>query len=255
MYADYPAVARMAKKLSKRSTQWERFDGDDPNRKIALEETPWLQESRGGGSEMLLKILDPKVASAQRKSALTKLAKAQLPSGAFPWFPGGDDSPYMTLYLMQGFAKALEFGVDVPKDISVKAWRYLHGYINREVNTCMAKKGCLHLPTHLNYLLSMYPDSSWYAGAVSDELRQRMLAHSFKHWKTHSPYMKAYLALTLHRMDRSDDAKLVWASVMDSATETDDEGTFWAPEDRSWLWYNDTIESHASHSNHHGNHT
>ena len=26
---------------------------------------------------------------------------------------------------------------------------------------------------------------------------------------------------------------------------TKDEGTFWAPEDRAWLWYNDTIETHA----------
>ncbi len=32
---------------------------------------------------------------------------------------------------------------------------------------------------------------------------------------------------------------------MDSAKTTRDEGTFWAPEDRAWLWYNDTIESHA----------
>jgi len=44
---------------------------------------------------------------------------------------------------------------------------------------------------------------------------------------------------------RGDDARLVWDSVMDSAKTTRDEGTFWAPEDRAWLWYNDTIETHA----------
>ncbi len=32
---------------------------------------------------------------------------------------------------------------------------------------------------------------------------------------------------------------------MDSAKTTEDEGTCWAPEDRGWLWYNDTIETHA----------
>jgi hypothetical protein len=51
--------------------------------------------------------------------------------------------------------------------------------------------------------------------------------------------------LTLHRADRPDDARLVFDSVMDSAKTTQDEGTFWAPEDRAWLWYNDTIETHA----------
>ena len=34
-------------------------------------------------------------------------------------------------------------------------------------------------------------------------------------------------------------------SVMDSAKEERDLGVYWAPEDRSWLWYNDTIETHA----------
>jgi hypothetical protein len=53
------------------------------------------------------------------------------------------------------------------------------------------------------------------------------------------------LALTLKRAGRAADATLVFDSVMDSAKTTQDEGTFWAPEDRAWLWYNDTIESHA----------
>jgi uncharacterized protein YfaS (alpha-2-macroglobulin family) len=53
------------------------------------------------------------------------------------------------------------------------------------------------------------------------------------------------LALTLKRMGRPEDARLVFDSIMDSAKTTLDEGTFWQPEDRSWLWYNDTIETHA----------
>lgn len=72
-----------------------------------------------------------------------------------------------------------------------------------------------------------------------------MLDFSFRHWKQHSPYLKGFLALTLNRARRPKDAALVWDSVMDSAKTTVDEGTSWAPEDRGWLWYNDTIETHA----------
>jgi uncharacterized protein YfaS (alpha-2-macroglobulin family) len=46
-------------------------------------------------------------------------------------------------------------------------------------------------------------------------------------------------------MGRPKDAELVFDSVMDSARTTPEQGTFWAPEDRAWLWYNDTVESHA----------
>jgi uncharacterized protein YfaS (alpha-2-macroglobulin family) len=37
----------------------------------------------------------------------------------------------------------------------------------------------------------------------------------------------------------------VLASVLDSAVTDRDLGTHWAPEKRAWLWYNDTIETHA----------
>ncbi len=72
-----------------------------------------------------------------------------------------------------------------------------------------------------------------------------MLDFSFRHWRDHSPLLKGYLALTLERAGRHDDAVLVFDAVMDSAKTDRDLGTYWAPEDRAWLWYNDTIETHA----------
>ena len=248
MYEDFPAVAKMAKDFSKRDTRLERFDAPDPNRKMALEETPWLQQAQGGrkSHHPLINVLDPRIARAHRVTALSKLKKAQTSAGAFPWFPGGPPSPYITLYILHGFSKALEFGVDVPKDVTQKAWRYMHRhYVNEIVNKCMAHDGCWEFITFLNYVLSNYPDATWTGGVFSEGERDRMLDFSFKHWKQHSPYLKGYLALTLARRDKAKQAKLVWESVMDSAKETEDQGTFWAPEDRAWLWYNDTIETHA----------
>jgi uncharacterized protein YfaS (alpha-2-macroglobulin family) len=81
--------------------------------------------------------------------------------------------------------------------------------------------------------------------ALTADERKRILDFSFKHWKEHSPYLKGYLALTLKRAGRAKDAELVWESVMDSAKTSPELGTYWAPEDRSWLWYNDTTETQA----------
>lgn len=246
LFDDYPAVAAMAKTLSKRDTRLETWDAPDPNRKMALEETPWLREARGGGAEDLEKVLDPDVARAQRKAALAKLEKAQTAIGGFPWFPGGPPSPYITLYLLHGFSKGLEFGVEVPKPMVQRGWRYLkQHHVDEAFRYAQAHDCCWEFVTFLNYVLSNYPDNSWYAGTFSDADRKAMLDFSFGHWKQHSPYLKAYLALTLHRAGRKDDALLVWESVLDSAKEGEDQGTYWAPEDRAWLWYNDRIETHA----------
>jgi hypothetical protein len=247
VYKDYPAVARMAAELAKRRTHLETWDAADPNRKMGLEETPWLQTARGGPESPgdLTNVLDPRIAKAERDTALAKLRKAQTAVGAFPWWPGGPPSPYMTLYILHGFAKAAEFGVDVPKDVVQRAWAYLGSHYHAELHALMAKDCCWELLTFLNYVASCSPDSSWTGDALTPADRKEILAFSFKHWRQHSPYLKGYLTLTLKRMGRPADAKLVWDSVMDSSKTTEELGTFWAPEDRGWLWYNDTTETHA----------
>ncbi len=248
LYDDYPAVKRMARKFSERDTRYEAWEGDDPNRKMLLEETPWVSVSKGGREQPddLINVLDPRVAGAQRKSALAKLRKAQTAIGGFPWFPGGPPSPYMTLYLLNGFSRALEFGVDVPRPMIEKAWSFMHRhYVEEVVDHMMAEDCCWEFVTFLNYVLSSYPDESWTGGVFTEEEREEMLDFSFGHWKGHSPLSKAQLALTLQREGRQKEAILVFDSVMDSAKTSEELGTYWAPEDRAWLWYNDTIETHA----------
>jgi uncharacterized protein YfaS (alpha-2-macroglobulin family) len=248
LYEQYPAVERMAKEFSSRETHYEQWDASDPNRKMALEETPWLAASQGGKEDAsdLIRVLDSRVAKAQQEASLARLRESQTASGGFPWFPGGPPSPYMTLYLLHGFSKALEFGVDIPRDMALRAWDYTHRhYLDEIVQDMIDHDSGWEFVSFINYVLSNYPDASWYENSFTPAERKTMLDFSFKHWKEHSPYLKGYLALTLKRMGRGSDAMLVWESVMDSAKTAEDQGTFWAPEDRAWLWYNDTIETQA----------
>jgi uncharacterized protein YfaS (alpha-2-macroglobulin family) len=252
IFDQFPSVARMARSFSNRKTPLETWDNSDPNRKISFEETPWLQQSRGhlvgsdGTDPDLISVLDPKIAKLTKTDALAKLQKAQTSLGAFPWFPGGPPSPYITLYTLYGLSKAIEFGVEVPKPMVQNAWNYLKThYIQEILPYAIAHNCCWEEITFLNYVLSNYKDNSWGSNVFTAEDRKKMLDLSFGHWKDHSPYLKGYLSLTLLRMNRKADGQLVWASVMDSAKTSEDEGTHWADEDRSWLWYNDTIETHA----------
>lgn len=247
VFDKYPAVASMAKKMSSRKTKLERFDHDDPNRRMSLEESPWLQEAQGGRADdaELAGILDSIVAKAEREKSLTQIRKMQLSSGAFPWFEGGPPDEYMTLYALMGFGRAMEFGVEVPKDVTTKAWAFTRRWLDAQIERMIGQDCCWEMITLVNYAASLYPDGS-YTGSVFDSAyRARLLDYSFKHWKDHSPLLKGYLALTLRRMNRNDQAKLVWDSVMDSSKTDEQTGTHWTAEDRSWLWYRDTVETHA----------
>src|SRR5436309_1258124 len=152
----------------------------------------------------------------------------------------------MAFYLSYGFGKATEFGVDVPRGMVERGWSYLARHYREEYAKRMIENDCCwEFLTFLNYAISCYPDPSWVGNALTADERKAILNHCFKHWKQHSPYLKCMLALTCKRMGRAGDGNLVFASVMDSAKSSQDQGTFWAPEDRAWLWYNDTIETHA----------
>lgn len=249
VFEEFPEVGKMAKEFSKRKTRLESWDDKDPNRKIALEEAPWLQIAQGGEKSEdseLISVLHPDIARNTREKYLKLLRNSQTASGGFPWFSGGPPSPWITMYLLYGFSKAIEFKVGVPKDMIKKAWGYLHEHYVREVvSTLIHHDVGWETVTFLNYILSSYPNDSWTGGVFTAAERKVMLDFSFKHWKEHNPYMKSYLSLTLLRSKRNSDAKLVWDSVMDSAKTSKEEGTHWAQEDRSWLWYNDTIETHA----------
>ncbi len=152
----------------------------------------------------------------------------------------------MTLYLLYGFAKSIEFGVDVPTPMINRAWRYLsshyRGYYKKRISTDNFDAEFL---VFLNYVLSCYPEKSYYDGAFSSDEIQEILKATHGRWRDMSPYCKALLALTLHRHHLMEDGFQVLDSILDSAITREDQGTFWAPEERAWLWYNDTIESHA----------
>src|SRR5690606_29358669 len=119
-------IQSLARQMKGRKTRYEAWDEADPNRKMLLEETPWLQTARGGdASDDLINMFDPEVLANQKRSALEKINQAQLPDGGFPWFPGGEPSPYMTLYMLGGFARAVEFKVEIDEEMVAAALQYV----------------------------------------------------------------------------------------------------------------------------------
>lgn len=248
IFADHPAVKQMAARLSERTTRLPAWEKDDPNRRLRLEETPWLARSRGGDDppEDLINMLDPGTVGRQRAAALERLQKIQDPGGGFAWWPGGEPSPYLTLYVLQGLARAHEFGAEWPADLALPAWRYLHQTcLGRRVDQALARDLDWTQLTFLNYLLSGLDDAALAETGFTPDDRRLMLEFSFRHWREHSRLLKTQLALTLQRDGRPDDARLVMESVLNGLRTDPDLGAWWAPEDRAWLWQNDTVEAHA----------
>ncbi len=247
--AHAPSIKAMAAEFAKRKTKLENWSSidSDANSKMLLEETPWLAQANGGSDDdtILLKVLDPTVAAAQARQSLQKLMKAQTSDGGFPWWEGGPASPYMTAYLLQGFARAAEFDVQVPKSVVNRSVQYLYQHYLKELKPKLKERRYASLAITLNHALSSFPDSSWYSGTFSNAERVQLLDHSMKEWQTLPLLLKAKLALTLRRMGRAPQAKMVFESLMNGAKSDVDSGVYWPQQPRPWLWYNDRIDTHA----------
>ena len=236
--------------VATRETPLERFDAPRiPTASMALEETPWLRESRGGGQGVageFLRVLDPAAARAQRDVCAGEARAGAAPQSApSPGSPGGPPSPYMTLYLHGRLRRApREFGgAGAEGDGAAR----LAAISRREATRGVAAAGdagrLLLGAADLPQLRRRRPIPTRRGRATScpRTTAGRSSTSPSSTGSEHSPLLKLQLALTLERMDRHE-GRASWcsASVMDSAKTTRDEGTFWAPEDRAWLWYNDT---------------
>ena len=248
IYNQYPEVEKLAQSMLPRKTALEAFNEKDANRRLLFEETPWLRESMGEDSGALktLSILDRKNLKIEKEKALDKIKKMQNKDGGFSWFAGGPSEPFMTAYVLLSLTRLFDFGEAPPKDLVVRAWKYARAVVKDQWLAEMKQlETHIEVITLINYALSRYPDVSWQAQSFSEKEQKKLLDFSFRNWKKHSPRIKAYLAMTLLRHQRMADGRLVWDSVMDSAKSDPELGTYWAPEERSWLWYNDAIETQA----------
>ncbi|MCL2625878.1 MAG: MG2 domain-containing protein [Cystobacterineae bacterium] len=246
LFRQNPQLSSWAEQLApQRTTPLARFDEADANRKLALEETPFFTNARGGEEPPWVKavnLLEPGVAQQQTRHALDKLQRIQNPDGGFPWFPGGRSSVYMTGYMLVGFARAKEFEMPIPEAMVARGWHFLKGELVGWLEGCMKKGGCIEDVVLVNYAASLFEPS---VTGISKEKQQKLLAYAEAKRAQLAPRLRMLTALTLHHMKENRRAKAWLESWMRLSRETENEGRFWAPEAMSWVWYNDTLENHA----------
>ena len=243
IYEDFPAVREAVSRIPKRDTPVPAWEADDPKRLTTMMETPWVWESEGRpASRRLVNLLNPDVVAAGKEVCIEKLRKAQLPNGAFPWWPGGEADPYITLYVLAGFAEAKRYGVEVPTGMIGPALDYI-GVAISERNTRWSDN--LALMAYACYVITSY-DREEYPEVRAAYSRARNWVDMLDDVvNLLPPLAKAYLAYAHYRLGNEARAQEVLDMALDGAREDPITGVYWAPEKYSWIWYSDTVEKHA----------
>ncbi len=243
IYKKYPEIQRATSKIPKRKTLTPSWEENDPKRLITLMETPWVWQSEGRPLDFpITDLLDPQAVEYQKEIAFEKLKSAQLSNGGFPWWPGGEADPYMTLYVLDGFAEVRRYGVNVPRDIISKAL----SYIIREIpHLLKVEERYLTLVSYSAYVITSFSPEDFPQAQESHKLAKDWITFLEKNIHTLTPFGKAYLAYTYLRVGNKKRANEILDMAMDGAREDPLTGVYWTPEKYSWLWYSDTVEKHA----------
>jgi uncharacterized protein YfaS (alpha-2-macroglobulin family) len=243
IYKDYPAIRKAMSKVPKRDTITPPWEENDPRRLITLMESPWVQQSRGYKPHYpITDLLEPAIVESQKQISLDKLENAQHPDGAFPWFPGGQGDLYITLYVLAGFAEAQRYGVDIPHDMVDRAL----GYVNAEIPKRLKKEEAyLAITAYAAYVLTSFSPDTYGEAAAGHKNAKKWVKFLDKHIKALTPFGKAYLAYTYHRLGEQKRAGEILDMIMDSAREDPITGVYWQPEKYAWVWYSDSVEKHA----------
>ncbi len=244
IYETYPELKKALAKIPKRHTVTPAWEKDDPGRQLALLETPWMWQAAGrpGSYYPPIDMLNPDVVARQREYALERLKNAQLANGAFPWWPGGREDLYITLYVLAGFAEAKAYGVEPPEDMIRKAL----DYVRSTVPTILKEQERnLALIAYAAYVITSYSQDDFYEVRAIYEKIPAWLSFVDENRQALTPLGKAYLALSYFRTGNRKRAGEIIDTIMNAAREDAMVGVYWTPEKYSWVWYSDTVEKHA----------
>jgi hypothetical protein len=223
-----------------------------------LEETPWVLDAQSEEQQKqnIALLFDLNRMSDERERALRILSERQMDNGGWAWFPGGQDSWYITQHIVSGFGHLKQLGAfDGEQDPQAAQM------LDRAVGYCDAKLASQYRELELRV---QQGKAKWDDDHLDGMAIQYLYARSFfpqqldkpgremsyyldqaeKFWLGKGLYQEGMLALALHRNGRTDASGRIVASLRERALVKEELGMYW-PVDWGFYWYQLPVETQA----------
>jgi len=222
---------------------------------VMIEETPWLRQaqSESQARKNVGILFDANRLDNETERVLQKLSEAQLPDGAWPWFPDGRGNDYITLYITTGFGRLRHLGVDLRVDAAIRSLARLDGWMNEHYRRILTwPDPDKYVPSSTDALY-LYGRSFFLKDCPVAKNHQAMvnffLGQSRKHWlKVNCRQSQGHLAIALKRFGGEPNlatAQDIMRSIKERSVSNEEMGMFWRETELSWWWYRAPIETQA----------
>lgn len=218
---------------------------------LAIEATPWLRDAKQESQARrdVGNLLDLNHMNQQLDRAADQLAEMQNASGLWPWFPGGRDNEFITLYITTGYGRLRHLSVPVDVAPAVRSLAALDRWMHREYESIQpGNRGEDHLkPTIALYLYgrSFFLEDQPIADAHAEAI-QFWQEQARRYWVDLGVRQsQGHIALALQRFgDRETPAKII-NSLRERAIQDEELGMFWRDGGPTWWWYTADVETQA----------
>jgi TonB-dependent SusC/RagA subfamily outer membrane receptor len=237
-----------------------RLDQNPELKSILLAETPWVLDAQSEEEQnaRLATLFDLDKITAGLDANFKKLQERQGPSGGFAWFPGYQDSEYITRHIMAGFGHLNTMGIFSRADstrvanITRRGVHFIdntfvewHNTRNKRVKDKEAFRmwypySDLHYLYTRSFYVKQYPPGDSMAAAIKP-----YISYTKQHWPEFTLYEKGLAALVLHRFGETAPAKKIMAYLKESSASNQELGMYWTDNTPGWWWYRAPIETHA----------
>lgn len=247
LYQTYPEFKKAAAKLPKRKTIMPPWQGDENLLLNQLSNSPWLMLSKGYKALEGIKtidIFDTKTVAKEQAKLNKELAEYQNADGSFTWIKGGrEGSLYMTLYYLEQAGMARVWNIEINETMTKKALAYAVSEIKKLYLPDLYHNPNSYTLTYLQHiaLILTYFPKDWYDYDVKS-----IMEETYKYIDKMTPLGKAEGSLVWLRLADRAKAEHLIANLMDSAKTSKITGIYWAPEEKSWQWFNDSITLHCA---------
>ncbi|MCB9335515.1 MAG: hypothetical protein H6586_05160 [Flavobacteriales bacterium] len=224
---------------------------------LMLEETPWVLDAQDESErkKRVALLFDMNRMSDELGRAFTKLEKAQSANGGWPWFPGMEESRFITQHVVTGFGHLDHLGVEQIRtdnrtwNMIYKAVRYLDERIKDDYDWLIRHKVDLeknHLSsTQIQYLYARSYFKDIPVANKNQKAFDYYLNQSKKYWLDNNRYMQGMIALAQHRYEVKTVPMDIIKSLKENALFSDEMGMYWKENYEGYYWYQAPIESQA----------
>ncbi|MFY0482086.1 MG2 domain-containing protein [Flavobacterium sp. PLA-1-15] len=245
-----PKVASLFESWKNNPASTSKLNLNEELKSIVLNETPWLLDAENDElkNKRLALLMDLNMMKESMEKSFKKIAQRQLPSGAFSWFQGGNENPYITQHIVASFGhlgkmfpqKSAQF-----ESIYKTAIPYLDNlYIKH--STLKNERIDYYAYSNLHYLYarSFYTEKMPISKKIDSIITVQKV--EFKtNWLHYTLYKKALLALTMHRFGDREFAKKIISHLKETAARNEDNGMYWIENKNGYYWYQSSIETQA----------